>query len=99
MTIHVVSRWYRAPQLILMQTKYDSAIEMWSVGCILGQLIFQHEKNKKLGKSAQRRKPLFEGKACFPLSPPKDNTNPYRMENGFPYSDDDQMYEIQLNLE
>lgn len=36
MTCHVVSRWYRAPELILMQTKYDSSIEMWSVGCILG---------------------------------------------------------------
>lgn len=26
MTCHVVSRWYRAPELILMQTKYDSSI-------------------------------------------------------------------------
>lgn len=29
-----------------MQTKYDSSIEMWSVGCILGELISEHEKNK-----------------------------------------------------
>ena len=36
MTCHVVSRWYQAPELILMQTKYDRSIEIWSVGCILG---------------------------------------------------------------
>ena len=40
MTSHVGSRWDRAPERSLMQTKYDSAIEMWSVGCILGELIF-----------------------------------------------------------
>lgn len=42
MTSHVVSRWYRAPEIILMQTKYDEGIEMWSVGCILGELIAEH---------------------------------------------------------
>jgi len=26
MTSHVVSRWYRAPEIILMQTKYDASI-------------------------------------------------------------------------
>lgn len=65
---------------------------MWSVGCILGELISEHEKNKKIGIMPQRRRPLFEGKACFPLSPPKENTLPYKMENGFPHSEDDQMY-------
>ncbi len=42
MTSHVVSRWYRAPEIILMQTKYDAGIEMWSVGCIMGELIAEH---------------------------------------------------------
>jgi mitogen-activated protein kinase 1/3 len=72
MTCHVVSRWYRAPELILMQTKYDSSIEMWAVGCILGELIAEHVNNKKVVANS-RRKALFEGRACFPLSPPKDS--------------------------
>jgi hypothetical protein len=55
-----------------MQTKYDASIEMWSVGCIMGELISQHRLNKKINLS-QPRKALFEGKACFPLSPPKAN--------------------------
>ena len=92
MTCHVVSRWYRAPELILMQTKYDSSIEMWSVGCILGELISEHEKNKKTDIIMNKRKPLFEGKACFPLSPPKKSeANLYKLKNGFPHSEDDQM--------
>ena len=92
MTSHVVSRWYRAPEIILMQTKYDEGIEMWSVGCILGELIAEHEKNKKVNVT-RPRKALFEGKACFPLSPPKGNKDiTYKIENGFPQSEDDQMY-------
>ena len=38
MSVHVVSRWFRAPELILMQTDYTQAIDMWSVGCILYEL-------------------------------------------------------------
>lgn len=86
MTSHVVSRWYRAPEIILMQTKYDEGIEMWSVGCIMGELIAEHEKNKKINIT-RPRKALFEGKACFPLSPPKGNKDiTYKIENGFPQS-------------
>lgn len=67
---------------------------MWSVGCILGELILQHEKNKKTGAGILKpRRPLFEGKACFPLSPPKKSeVNLYKLKNGFPHSEDDQMY-------
>ena len=35
LTQHVVTRWYRAPELILMQDHYTGAIDIWSVGCIL----------------------------------------------------------------
>jgi hypothetical protein len=63
---------------------------MWSVGCIFGELIADHSKNKKATKSG--RKALFEGKACFPLSPPKQEKDcTYKMSNGFPHSEDDQM--------
>ncbi|KAG6017591.1 hypothetical protein E4U54_005838 [Claviceps lovelessii] len=35
----VVTLWYRAPELILGATTYDTAVDMWSVGCIFGELI------------------------------------------------------------
>jgi mitogen-activated protein kinase 1/3 len=86
MTLHVVSRWYRAPEIILMQSKYDSSIEMWSVGCIMGELIAEHKRNKKI-KITIPRTALFEGKACFPLSPPKNSKAcNYKVVNGFPQS-------------
>ena len=75
-----------------MQTNYDASIEMWSVGCIMGELISEHKLNKKIQITRPRRA-LFEGKACFPLSPPKGNKDcTYKIENGFPHSEDDQMY-------
>ena len=39
LTQHVVTRWYRAPELILMQESYNAAIDMWSVGCIFAELL------------------------------------------------------------
>lgn len=36
LTIHVTTRWYRAPEVILLEKNYNEAIDMWSVGCIFG---------------------------------------------------------------
>lgn len=38
-TPYVVSRYYRAPELILACNKYDFSIDIWAVGCILFELI------------------------------------------------------------
>nr|OQO24040.1 hypothetical protein B0A51_06349 [Rachicladosporium sp. CCFEE 5018] len=35
----VVTLWYRAPELLLGATEYDSAIDLWSLGCIFGELL------------------------------------------------------------
>ncbi|XP_036274941.1 cyclin-dependent kinase 11B [Pipistrellus kuhlii] len=43
----VVTLWYRAPELLLGAKKYSTAVDMWSVGCIFGELLTQ--------------KPLFPG--------------------------------------
>jgi len=45
LTDYIATRWYRAPEVILSWKKYTSAIDAWSVGCILAELII--------------RKPLF----------------------------------------
>jgi len=39
MTEYVATRWYRAPEILLGSTKYTKAVDMWSIGCILGELI------------------------------------------------------------
>ena len=38
-TPYAVTRYYRAPELHLMSKNYDSAIDIWSFGCILFELI------------------------------------------------------------
>ena len=35
----VVTLWYRAPELLLGTTNYGTEIDMWSVGCIFGELL------------------------------------------------------------
>ncbi|KJZ76050.1 Serine kinase ppk23 [Hirsutella minnesotensis 3608] len=35
----VVTLWYRAPELLLGAKTYGAAVDMWSVGCIFGELI------------------------------------------------------------
>lgn len=38
-TSEVVTFPYRAPELMMGYTKYDTKIDMWSIGCILGELL------------------------------------------------------------
>ena len=39
MTDYVATRWYRAPEILLGSTKYGVQADMWSVGCIFGELL------------------------------------------------------------
>lgn len=39
MTQEVVTQYYRAPELLLGARHYDFAVDMWSVGCIFGELL------------------------------------------------------------
>ena len=45
LTDYIATRWYRAPEVILSWQQYTAAIDVWSVGCILAEMI--------------RRKPLM----------------------------------------
>uniref|UniRef100_A0A1A7WXB2 cyclin-dependent kinase n=1 Tax=Iconisemion striatum TaxID=60296 RepID=A0A1A7WXB2_9TELE len=45
----VVTLWYRSPELLLGAKEYSTAVDMWSLGCIFGELLTQ--------------KPLFPGKS------------------------------------
>jgi serine/threonine protein kinase len=39
MTEYVVTRWYRAPELLLNAERYTPAIDIWSVGCIIAEML------------------------------------------------------------
>ena len=36
---HVVTRWYRPPEIILIEKQYGPAVDIWGVGCILAELL------------------------------------------------------------
>lgn len=39
MTDYVATRWYRAPEILLGAMKYTKGVDMWSLGCILAEMI------------------------------------------------------------
>ncbi|CAJ1935637.1 unnamed protein product [Sphenostylis stenocarpa] len=47
----VVTLWYRAPELLLGAKQYSTAIDMWSLGCIMAELL--------------SKEPLFNGRTEF----------------------------------
>jgi len=47
MTEYVCTRWYRAPEVLCSWTDYSGAIDIWSIGCIVGEMYL--------------RKPLYPG--------------------------------------
>lgn len=47
----VVTLWYRAPELLLGAKEYSTAIDMWSLGCIMAELL--------------SKEPLFNGRSEF----------------------------------
>ena len=55
MTEYVATRWYRAPEIMLTFKEYTKAIDVWSVGCILAEML--------------SGKPLFPGKDCMSHRP------------------------------
>ena len=79
MTEYVATRWYRAPEIMLTFKEYTKAIDVWSVGCILAEML--------------NGKPLFPGKDCQYLPrlcpralltsgrPPPVDTYPRRSRN------------------
>lgn len=51
LTDYVATRWYRAPEILIASKRYTKGIDMWSLGCILGEM--------QLGK------PLFPGSSTI----------------------------------
>ena len=68
MTKHIVTRWYRAPEIMLCNGMYSQAIDVWSAGCIFAELLsLMQQPTERPAKDT-----LFPGQSCFPLSPRQD---------------------------
>lgn len=42
---YICSRYYRAPELIFGATEYTTAIDIWSAGCVLAELLLGQVNN------------------------------------------------------
>lgn len=85
LTGHVVTRWYRAPEVILMEREYGKEIDVWSLGCVFAEMLGMIRENIP---QYVERTPLFPGKSCFPLSP---DLSTHEMKAGYPCSENDQL--------
>ena len=54
-TPHVVTRLYRAPEVILCRGRYAQSVDNWSVGCIVAEML------QLAGTEPSARQPLFRG--------------------------------------
>ncbi|KAL1613294.1 hypothetical protein SLS54_010761 [Diplodia seriata] len=59
----VVTLWYRAPELLLGAKEYDGAIDMWSLGCIFGELLTK----EPLLQGANEVDELYKARLPLPL--------------------------------
>ena len=57
----VATRFYRAPELILLEKQYGEPVDIWSCACILAELLFLNLEKKD--------QVLFKGTVCYPMSP------------------------------
>ncbi|CAD7971380.1 unnamed protein product [Amoebophrya sp. A120] len=39
LTDYVATRWYRAPELLLGSTRYGKPVDIWAIGCIMGEIL------------------------------------------------------------
>jgi len=38
MTEYVATRWYRSPELLLGVHSYGPEVDMWAIGCLIGEM-------------------------------------------------------------
>ena len=85
LTSHVVTRWYRAPEVILMEKEYGREMDIWSLGCLFAEMLGMIRENVP---HYVDRTALFPGKSCFPLSP---DLITKEIKSGYPCSESDQL--------
>ncbi|AYU84039.1 Protein kinase domain family protein [Leishmania donovani] len=48
LTDYIATRWYRSPEILVKSRAYSTAMDMWAIGCVIGEMLLGH--------------PLFEGR-------------------------------------
>ncbi|KPI87042.1 mitogen activated protein kinase map-kinase (LMPK) [Leptomonas seymouri] len=51
LTEYIATRWYRSPEILVKSKAYSTAMDMWAMGCVIGEMLLGH--------------PLFEGRSTL----------------------------------
>jgi serine/threonine protein kinase len=84
LTPEIMTRWYRAPEVCLTYKDYGKAIDIWSLGVILSELIYCSNQYVGAPNFDSGNRYLFNGSSSYPLSP----------TNKFTISSDDELVKI-----
>ena len=52
MTARIGTRFYRAPEIIVCSPNYEYSVDIWSVGCILGELLLNFVERKEINQES-----------------------------------------------
>lgn len=63
------TRYYRPPELIFQNNEYTEKADVWSVGCVVSEII----KQMGVNTGSYADKILFRGSSCYPISPAEDD--------------------------
>eukprot|EP00760_Papus_ankaliazontas_P022828 PhM_4_TR19036/c0_g1_i1/m.63268 len=58
MTVYVETRWYRAPELIMGMPSYDEKVDIWSLGCVLAEMLMPPESRVPLWRGQNAKNQL-----------------------------------------
>jgi mitogen-activated protein kinase 1/3 len=66
---HISSRWFRSPEIILVEKEYGHASDMWSIGCVLYEIMSFAMLQQGSKLAPKKVMALFPGEFCYPLTP------------------------------
>ena len=58
MTVYVETRWYRAPELIMGMDHYDERVDIWSLGCVMAEMLLPVGKRDPLWRGLHAKNQL-----------------------------------------
>ena len=83
-----MTRWYRAPEVIITDKNYNKAIDIYSLGVILVELVACTIPYAKREGFDCNQRFLFKGKSCYPISPVQDESKEVKINKN------DQLFKI-----
>ncbi len=81
---NIVSRWYRPPEILLLENIYTYSVDIWSLGCVLGEMLLNYLKIENNS--------FLPGNSSYFNSPQKNE------ENGISLIDDYDQINLIINL-